>query len=297
MNFRSEFGLASGRNKSDCHFIAYRFEKDATDAQIGESRVMSAAEGTVHSLWLRAGWLTGLWRSDAGHVYVSDIAGGVHMSADGDPTAREYTYATLSGAIAGVWGACDEHVWAWGETTSQPVLHFWNGTTWREVEAPFAIVAMHGPHPELVVAIGRDGSIARWDGKSWQRLRSPPLRTLSDVFVVSEDEIYASTLEGELLQGSASECSSLLRSDQPIQCVAKAYGIVWVGTARGLMKVAGETLVDVKPNVRARRFQAGDSLLICAPDLIAHTIDGANFVGTKIGVVDALAGPTPLVGT
>jgi hypothetical protein len=296
VTFRCEFGLVSGRNKSDCHFIAYRYETDSEGAP-GESRVMCAAEGTVYSLWLRAGVLTGLWRSDAGCVYVSDVAGGVHVKLDPDPAARDFRFDVLSGELRGVFGLSDQHVWTWGERKSLPVLFFWNGASWSELEAPFPIVAMHGIHPELVVAVGRDGLLARFDGQRWQPAQAPIAARFTDVYVESEDSMYACSEEGDLLEGSTREWALRLRSGRPMRCIAKAYDTVWVGTDEGLMKVDGASLLDFKKNVRAKRFDARHSLLMCAPDLLVHSADGAAFVATKVGVVDAIAGQEPLVGT
>ncbi len=189
-------GLASGTSLGACHFLALRFdERYGFKPDSGESWILQGAGGTTHLLRGGLGWYTGLWRSAAGKVYVASSAGEVHVNPEPEPRAAPWRVDRLSGTLAGIWGLSDELVFAWGLRAQDTVMYRFDGKTWHTMESPGEVVGMGGLSPELVHAVGVGGLISRWDGKRWTKLPSPARGTLSDVFVASEEEMYAAAEE------------------------------------------------------------------------------------------------------
>jgi hypothetical protein len=284
-------GHASGPSVEGCHFLALRFdERWGFKPDTGETFVLQRVGTTAHLLYGGLGWYTGLWRSPRGSVYVAASNGEVHVKLDPEPTAGEWRVDRVAGTLAGIWGLDDKSIFTWGLRGSSTVVYRFDGTSWKEVPSPGEIVGMHGISPDLVYAVGRDGLVARWGGKSWTKVASPARGVLSAVFVAAEDEMYAVGPNTQLLQGSLYGWSEVLEGPGPMFGVAKWRGEVWVGAAEhGLMKLAGAKLVPVKPNIKAEKLDAREDLLVSSPQAIVGTSDAASFRGIPVsGVAEVL---------
>ena len=292
MAIATTYYSASGPSHEDCAFLAQRFDAESGYKPYeGECWICTAkrgADGKIYSMTHigSTGWLTRLWRSPLGRVYVSSAGGTMHMSSDPRDMSVPFETPVLDAALFGVWGIDDEFVLAWGTRKQRGVMYRWDGKAWSEVPAPdFGVRAVHGIAPDAVYAAGLNGSVARWDGSSWQKIATPTTEILASIFVVSEDEIYAVGNQGTILEGSAAGWGKIGEGPGlpgPLACVAKFGGDLWVGAGQlGLFKRQGTTgrFDCVKPNLHAVDFDARERLLISCDDMIAST-DGQAFKAT-----------------
>jgi len=286
----------SGSAHTDCCFIGYRFDL-AVGFRPGEieSWVMrgktldNGAPGTGVQ-YGAARWYTGLWRSRAGTVYVCDGDGEVHINPTlSAPDANlHWKRHPLQASLFGIFGLDEQNVWTWGQRKiTTGVMFRWNGEQWSEIPAPdFDVAHVHGTSPNTIFAVGRSGGIAHWDGSSWRRWSCPVSESLNAVWVVSEDEIYATGDAGSLLEGSKHGWAKIAQGPGPglpLRGVAKWKDHLWVGGGSfGLLRRAGKTeqLEVYKEKIRAIGFDARENLLVTADDVVWASIDGVGFKGT-----------------
>jgi hypothetical protein len=284
-------GHASGASLQACHFLLLRFdEKYGFKPDAAESWIYQKVGDVTSALRGQLGWYTGLWRSPGGRAYVSVSNGEILFNRDPTPRAAPWESQRVPATLGGIWGLDEASIFTWGLRGSAPVVFRFDGTAWKELPGPPGeIVGMHGMTDKLVYAVGRDGLIARWDGKGWTKIVSPARGVLSDVFVASDDEIYAVGPNRQLLQGSARGWTEILEGPGPLFGVVKWRNEVWIGAAEhGLMKLAGTKLVSVKPNIKAEKLDARDALLISSPQMIAGSTDGATFMAVQMPILSKL---------
>lgn len=280
---------ASGEDRSDVHFLVLRFDaKYGFKPSEGESWIMRSAAGKLYSLYGGLAWFTGLWRSPAGHVYVSSADSAVVVNAAPGVRAGPWKEHKVQGTLSGVWGLDDRFVLAWGIHRGKGIMHRFDGTRWSEIESPGEVYGVHGIAPNLVYAVGVQGLISRWDGARWQKVPSPTRAVLSDVFVADESEMYA-VGDHVVLQGSAHGWTEVVEGASHMFGVAKWKGVVFVGGAgAGLLKLARNKLVPVDPEINAERIDARGELIVSSPGAIAVSADGKEFKKLKVKAVEDL---------
>jgi hypothetical protein len=295
MKFGHSTRCASGLSFEAYHFLLYRFDsRYGFKPDMGESWIVQNMGGTAHPLRGQLGWYTGLWRSTTGKVYVSYAIGQVLVNPDPEPRAASWREDAVPGVLAGIWGLDDDCVFTWGVKGGANVLYRFDGRKWNELPAPGEILAMHGAARNLVYAVGRDGLVARWDGNHWTKVVTPGRGVLTDVHVVSEDEMYAVGSGGQLLQGSIHGWDEVLNGGGPLFGVAKWKKEVWVAAEeRGVMKLAGSELVSMKANIKATSLDARGDLLVSSRDAVAGTADGTAWVGITAAAAGALIAGVP----
>lgn len=294
------FGQASGLGFDGCSCLARRWKLDAPfRLDTGESHVFETEGEAASTEMPTAGRYSGVWRSASDAVYVCHQGGLIlerpHPGADW----RSFNY---DGVLSGIWGLDDhEIVFAWGLAPGGQrhvmLLRSADGS-WSETAAPDQpVFGMHGTHPGLILAVGKGGSISRWDDGRWLAMASPVTGALGSVFVVDEDEIYAcGTGNDYVLEGSIYGWARRGPFDFPLHRVAKHSGHLWVGTGlSGLQRLnPGETTLEhVKPLVQAFHLDARDELLISGRDRFVATKDGVDFVAQPIDAYVDLAGRNP----
>jgi hypothetical protein len=240
-----------------------------------------------------------LWRAlPSGRVYVPDASQcSIHVYDDimvEDPgKIRRFEFGF---APEGIWGLDEQNIYAWGIRQQGPgnqvphLAHF-DGTQWVDLEPPsFFITKIHGLAPDLLFAAGR-GGVARWDGRVWTELPTPTDDVLSDVFVSSPEEVYATSYAGTLLQSAGDAWRIVARTPDPrlpFCCVAKFADELFVGGGSlGLFRRTPNTddLELIKPNIHATHFEARETLIITAPTKIIGTSDGQRFRSTAADAV------------
>lgn len=298
MDLTHVLSRASGTSHQACHAILLRSPPGRSFSPgEGDSWLVSWEGNTVSTHLKKAGWYTDVYRSAAGRVYVTDADGFVqHGAATSAATTWEAHH--LGATLQGIWGLDDTHVFAWGLGPRQQTVMFeWDGSRWKDIPAPDAsrrVLALHGARPDLVVAVGRDGLIARYDGRSWHSMAAPSETSLNAVFVVDDDEMYACGQEGALIQGSVHGWHQVLRGADPLMGVCKWSGQVWVASwgDRGLSTVEGATLRSRKPNIRAIQLAAAERMLYVTPEKVGSTGDAEKYNSYDTSVLARLTAST-----
>lgn len=302
-----EYGWASGRSYLDCVCIGRRWrERYGTmlvdsDYYVVVNRPERDVSVRTYARW--GPWpniMMGLWRAlPSERVYACDTSQqSVHVWDDVMDVSRPARVHPLGFGPEGIWGLDEEHVYVWGifqrapGTPGEPHLARFDGTEWKTMPHPgFFIVEMHGLAPDNLYAVGR-GGIARWDGGTWIRFPLPTAGIFTDVFVAGPDEMYATTLNGALLEGTANGWSVITRTIDdrlPYACVIKFAGELLVGGSfQGLFRRVGKThvLELIEPDLHANQFEArAGSLIVTTPDRIAGSTDAVKFTAAATGVL------------
>jgi hypothetical protein len=308
LRFSNVYYGGSGFGIHDCCFLGQHFlTEHGFRPDRGESWVLRSSQPPPGKLGLQwvcgvPGWHTGMWRSTANHVYVTELCGRIHICRNLDSMADMSTWERVdfkNTIMQGVWGLNDQCVFAWCKIGLRPSMLFWNGKTWAEMPAPPEEVAgMHGTSPELVYAVGANGLIARWDGRAWTRALVPTQEFLISVHVESADEMYAVGHGAALWEGSASGWGKVADGPGVLQGVAKFGGEVWVGGQKqGLLKRERNKLTVVNPDLHVNALDSRKVLLITTYDEIAETTDGKSFTTKAKSVLGKFRDPqTPLWG-
>ena len=291
MSLAHEYNVMSGLELEACHWLAYRFDDAAGGfrPEEAESWVGSSTGTRLTSSLVHGGWMTGLYQTESS-VWVSEATGHVYMNPSLGLSAAWQTF-DLDGVLRGVWGLSDDCVFTWGLHAKSPVAYHWNGSEWRKVHSPGHIVGVHGADRDLIVAVGHNGLVARWNGvDGFDAMTSAARGTLSDVHVVSEDEIYACGPDGELVRGTVHGWEAILKHPRSLHCVTAWGEKVWVGGSDGLFTLsAKDTLDAIKPNLQPLRFDSRGDLLITQPTALITSNDGATFTGIALATFSGLA--------
>ncbi len=276
----------SGFDFQDCHLIGFRLQEDLgispTTAESWVVRVQPTGTRGFHG---PSPWYTGLWRG-AKELFVAESLSRVHRQRDLDDSGA-WEIHDMPGYVDGVFGLHEGFVVAWGTRADKsPYMVRWDGASFREMPAPPAdrTFVVHGVHEDLLLAGGRGGAIAIWNGATWRPLAGARSNVLS-VFVVDSNEIYATTTTNQVISGSTHGISVVATGSEATHCIAKWRGEVWVGcdAPLGLCKLEGTTLVSIKPQAPARHFDARRELVFSTNGFVGSTADGSKFMRRPVG--------------
>jgi len=102
-----------------------------------------------------------------------------------------------------IWGSSASDVWATGEGTPPPLLHF-DGNVWSLANAPALqfseLVALWGSAANDVYAVGEDGAIAHFDGSGWSLVSTSATEDLVGISGDSAGEVMIAGLSGTILK-------------------------------------------------------------------------------------------------
>ncbi|MCA9579193.1 MAG: hypothetical protein KC668_27375 [Myxococcales bacterium] len=294
MKIEHKYVVASGPGWDDCHWLGYRYNAAGFKPDESDSWIVRSVGGRVQSMNV-AGWVTDLVRTKD-TVWATESLGVIYRRPVTDETGP-WQETRVDSGLEGIWGLHDECMFAWGQGKAPTMFHQ-DGRGWREVPTPGHVVAVHGTRPDLIFAVGLRGLIARWDGSTFVAMESPLSSVLRDVFVVSEDELYAVGTQGEVLRGTVHGWEIVTKHRNPLYCVAKWDGRVWVGAGKdGLfsLQVALQvpSLVLEKDTIHAERMTVGETLLVTAPNAIARPVDHPKWNATFLSTLEKLSAQRP----
>ncbi|MEM9189072.1 MAG: hypothetical protein AAGF12_07840 [Myxococcota bacterium] len=275
---------AMGPSLADCHFLGTRLDT-AKGHRPGEAEswILRTDGDLLEPVYVTTSWITGLWRSRSGVLFVCTLHGDVAVNPTPVAGSGDWRVHHLPFAIHGIWGLSGSYLWVYGVANGEPRLAFFDGRSFSLTESPGRIHHLHGLSTDFVYAVGADGLIARWNGSRFSRVLSPTDTTLSSVHVVSEDEIYACGADDRLLEGSVYGWSEVLAAEGSLFSVRKWNGRVWVagmadGGAAGLYELQRNALSPIDFQLRPTSLRDnGDALLVSGSYGLAETRDGATF--------------------
>jgi hypothetical protein len=286
---RRAIAVASGSSALDCHFVCYRmdgeFDWETVESFVGEKSVYEEAHAHTRMLLYQRAWITDLWRSDAGNVYLSMPGMITKLGPSYAENADAIEDFRLPTTFTGVWGTSDDNVFAWGQCDDECAIWHFDGREWRRTPSPhLSIYAIHGAG-DVIYGVGEGGFVARWNGSAFEEIASPTHMTLSSVFVVNQSEIYAAGNGRHVIGGSIHGLRAITVAPFPIYAIARAFGVTWLAAGpEGLHRLDGTRITPVKRKIHAERLERrGDGpLLISAPNLIADTFDGLRFAAQRL---------------
>ncbi|WP_426748094.1 hypothetical protein VZQ01_14270 [Myxococcus faecalis] len=276
------FRKVCGPSIEDCHFLADRWDGKGWVEDEAESWVVQVSAGRMYALKSQVGWLTGLWCSPSGRVYVSQgggARGGVHVSLGQDPTAPQWEFHPLPLLAMGVWGVDDHFVLTWGPRVDkrEDGMFRWDGTAWQSIPCPGEVISVHGLSSTLVYAVGRKGLISRWDGSQWHTVPSYTRAPLTGIHVASQDEMYACGGNG-VMEGSIYGWSEVVESPGMVVDVTKYHDDILVaGEGSGLLRLKGNRLELVEPSLPVTSMDSRERLVVATPEELADSLDGKAF--------------------
>jgi hypothetical protein len=249
-----------------------------------ESFLSRVVGGRVLAPRRSRGLVSSLWVSPSGRIYavgsLENGPRGVYVETSGDPYAGNWVQAPLGSRYWDVWGLDDDFVFAWGSVSGEGWMALFDGRSWNEIEAPGPVLAMHGISRELVYAVGSGGLAAWWDGSKWNRQPTQTRGSLTAVWVVSEEEIYATGTARRILAGSIYGWSERVAVKHESWDVTKWNDRVWIAAGyKGLAELDGNTLPIVNKELQTRRVVPGDSLIVVTETAIVAT-DGTQIRST-----------------
>ena len=108
---------------------------------------------------------------------------------------------------------------------------------------------------------------------------APDHSSLSTVFVVGPEEVYAAGHGGSLHALGAHGWTNLLSGGAPISALARWQGALWVATLgdQGLCKWTDGNLKSIKPKLRVTHLDYRAALVFTTTGGIGDTQNGAAF--------------------
>jgi hypothetical protein len=265
-----------GASLDDAVFLASRradregrFDAERSDAVLGH-----VADGVIRAVTTTRVELCGLSRAPSGTAWVAAF------TTEGlwrvDPRGPLTWEALPVPHPRGVFALDDRCVIAWGGLADAQSFWRYDGRDVRPMPAPpMHVLAVHGCAPDMIVAVGRRGAVARWNGEAWLVSALPTAGALASVWVVSPDEAYATGPCGMLFEGSRHGWAELAPVEGVAASVVKFRSEVLVGGAAfGLHTLRRGVLVAAPLSVFPWGMHASeDALLLCEDDGFVETRD------------------------
>ncbi len=286
------FDSVSGFGVERCVFLAYRRPAEhIVDPGRMESWLVRPSEDatvngdrTIHMDLGLHGYATGAWLSPTGVTYVVTFDGALYVRAPGDDGAPGGWHRTDFGRdveLHGVWGIDDRDLYIWGRDTWRPLMwHLGRGAITAMPAPPGRTTIVRGVGPELLYAAGDGGFLARWDGSSWERMRLSLSRPVTGLCVADVDDLWITTDNGKLFEGTSHGWALRLQLDAPLYDVGRWRGALWIaGGRRGLFRLVDrrDELEPVAPDVGAVAIETRGDLLVLADDCLTVSSDGSDF--------------------
>jgi hypothetical protein len=203
------------------------------------------------SMWFVVGGgedVTALWAFANDEVYVAASAGEVFLH-DGSGWTGESTGAAY-GVARDMLGMPDGTLYL---LASQGRVYKRQSGVWSEMHIPDRpeMLAIHGLSSDAIVAVGRAGSVASFDGAEWAIANSGPEMTdVYDIHGVTGDDVWAA--------GAGTEPANFDGSQWrwPGGSAIDELRCVWADPAGGVWAAGEKTTLPNKGNVIAR-YNAG----------------------------------------
>ena len=111
--------------------------------------------------------------------------------------------------IAGVWGASPKDVFAVGYLLSTGHIYHFDGTAWSVTTDPHVLFRLWGTSGSNVYAVGLQGAIVHFDGKSWTPMEVPVESDLLAIWGASGTDVFAVGDAGVILHYDGASWTSM----------------------------------------------------------------------------------------
>ncbi len=245
------------------------------------------ADRSIHLDLGLQGYITGVWFSPTGATYVVTFDGTLYTRGPAEEAAYGGWRRVDFGReveLHGIWGIDDNDVYVWGRDAWRPLMwHLSRGAITAMPAPPGRTTIVRGLGPELLYAAGDGGFVARWDGSTWARIRLPLSRPVTGLYVGNIDDVWLTTDNGKLFEGTSHGWALRLQLDAPLYDVGRWRGAVWVAAGRrGLFRLVDrrDELAPVAPDIGAIALDTRGDLLALSEDCLASSSDGSEFTVT-----------------
>jgi hypothetical protein len=149
------------------------------------------------------------------------------------------------------------------------------------------LVSISGTSAKDIYAVGRDGLLFHYDGKSWRSLNSPTSLDLNWVRCVSPNEVYICGNDGGFFKGSVDTWENFSRPDlnEEFWSIEMFSGAPYLAATSGIYKFNGKKVekVDTKLNPAPGGFHlhANDGVLWSFGENELCFFDGKKWTSVK----------------
>jgi hypothetical protein len=242
-------------------------DKDApSDWDTYQSAVVEVSDGVAQCKLFIDSWLTSLWVSKNGEVFVCSMDGDIHLFKD---NKWEIMKLGSEYSLNDIWGS-GERVYCCGM----------NGALFELRDNEFSKIdskikqdfqKLRGDSEAGLYIIGESGTLYFFDSSDIHQLDSPANLFWMSLLYVSEEEVFLCGEQGAVFKGKGDRWEKMESEDIDYWDMEMYEGTVMIGSEEGgLGKIDGTSIVPVSPNVKT----AG--LKVIGPKLYSFYLDNLN---------------------
>lgn len=221
-------------------------------------------------------WLTAIWRSESGLIYVTDEDGNVRRY-DG---SEWVVWLVSPQALTCIWGRSDDDVFAAGR---EGVVYRWDGAAWSAFSPPLGdtIFAIRGTVAGKLYVCGEGALLWQYDG-GWTQIVLPTNQRLLGLLVLNASDVLVCGLGGVLFRGADAAWDDVSQPGHDFHSLAAYRGDIYLsGAAEGIFRFDGTAAANVKDTFASYRLVANSTYLASAGGPVAARFDGQSWFGTR----------------
>lgn len=221
-------------------------------------------------------WLTSIWRSETGALYVTDADGNVRIY-DG----AVWTVSPVSPeALTCIWGLSDADVFAAGD---EGIVYRWDGTAWSNFSPPLGgvIFSVRGVSAHNLYACGANGLLWHYDG-TWTRIELPTNQRLLGLLALAANDVLVCGAGGVLFRGADTSWNDVSQPGHDFHSLAQYRGTIFLSAGgEGVFRFDGVAVTNVKSTITSYRLVSNADYLASAGGVIAARFDGQTWYGAR----------------
>lgn len=221
-------------------------------------------------------WLTSIWRSETGSLYVTDADGKVRRY-----NGTDWTVSPVSGrALTDVWGLSDTDVYTAGD---EGVVYHWDGAVWTAFSPPLGgtIFSIRGTSQKNLYACGANGLLWHYDG-AWTQVELPTNQRLLGLLTLGASDTLVCGAKGVLFRGNGAAWNDVSQPGHNFHGLAFYRGTIYIGAGgEGVFSFDGVAVRNIKNTIQAYALVSNQTYLATAGDTVAARFDSQNWFGSR----------------
>ncbi|WFP75854.1 hypothetical protein [Mesorhizobium sp. WSM4906] len=221
-------------------------------------------------------WLTSIWRSQTGLLYVTDADGSVRIY---DGVGWTPSPASPQ-ALTCIWGLSDSDVYAAGD---EGVVYRWNGAAWSSFSPPLGdvIFCVRGVSSRNLYACGANGLLWHFDG-IWTQIQLPTNQRLLGLLTLAANDALVCGAGGVLFRGADANWNDVSQPGHDFHSLADYRREIYLaGGGEGVFHFDGAAVANIKSTITSYRLVSNANYLASAGDVIAARFDGQGWFGAR----------------